>query len=102
MYAIRSYYVQAPFFLGGQDVWVAYPTDTMPHDKKLMALRGNNRHFSRAVVHHELIPGHHLQYFYNSRYQTQRELFDTPFWTEGWALYWEFRLYERGFRNNFV
>lgn len=92
-----EYQLQAPFFLGGQDVWVAYPTDTMPHDKKLMALRGNNRHFSRAVVHHELIPGHHLQYFYNTRYQTQRELFDTPFWTEGWALYWEFRLYERGF-----
>jgi hypothetical protein len=92
-----DYQLQAPFFLGGQDVWVAYPTDTMPHDKKLMALRGNNRHFSRAVVHHELIPGHHLQYFYNSRYQTQRELFDTPFWTEGWALYWEFRLWDRGF-----
>ena len=92
-----EYQLQAPFFLGGQDVWVAYPTDTMPHDKKLMALRGNNRHFSRAVVHHELIPGHHLQYFYNSRYQTQRELFDTPFWTEGWALYWEFRLWDRGF-----
>ena len=92
-----EYQLQAPFFLGGQDVWVAYPTDTMPHDKKLMALRGNNRHFSRAVVHHELIPGHHLQHFYNARYQPQRELFDTPFWGEGWALYWEFRLYERGF-----
>lgn len=92
-----EYQLQAPFFLGGQDVWVAYPTDTMPHEKKLMALRGNNRHFSRAVVHHELIPGHHLQYFYNSRYQTHRELFDTPFWTEGWALYWEFRLWDRGF-----
>ena len=92
-----EYQLTAPFFLGGQDVWVAYPTDTMPHEKKLMALRGNNRHFSRAVVHHELIPGHHLQYFYNTRYQTHRELFDTPFWTEGWALYWEFRLWDRGF-----
>ena len=92
-----EYQLQAPFFLGGQDVWVAYPTDTMPHEKKLMALRGNNRHFSRAVVHHELIPGHHLQYFYNNRYQTHRELFDSPFWTEGWALYWEFRLWDQGF-----
>jgi len=91
--------LQAPFFLGGTDVWVAYPTAGMPHEKKLMALRGNNRHFSRAVVHHELIPGHHLQHFMTARYQTQRELFDTPFWTEGWALYWEFRLYELGFAN---
>ena len=94
-----EYQLQAPFFLGGQDVWVAYPTDTMPHDKKLMALRGNNRHFSRAVVHHELIPGHHLQYFYTTRYQPHRELFDSPFWTEGWALYWEFRLYDMGFAS---
>ena len=92
-----EYQLQAPFFLGGEDVWVAYPADTMPQDKRQMALRGNNRYFSRAVVHHELIPGHHLQFFYNSRYQTQRELFDTPFWTEGWSLYWEMLLYDRGF-----
>jgi hypothetical protein len=89
--------LQAPFFLGGRDVWVAYPHPDMPHEKQLMSLRGNNRHFSRAVVHHELIPGHHLQYFYNQRYQTQRQLFHTPFWTEGWALYWELFLYQRGF-----
>lgn len=89
--------LQAPFFLGGRDVWVAYPHSSMPHDKQLMSLRGNNRHFSRAVVHHELIPGHHLQYFYNLRHQTQRQHFRTPFWTEGWALYWELFLYQRGF-----
>ena len=95
-----EYQLQAPFFLGGQDVWVAYPHDSMPEAKRAMALRGNNRYFSRAVVHHELIPGHHLQYFYNSRYNRQRELFDTPFWTEGWALYWEFLLYEKGFAES--
>lgn len=90
--------LQAPFFLGGTDVWVAYPTDGMPFDKKMNALRGNNRHFSRAVVHHELIPGHHLQHFYNSRYQPHREQLSwTPFWGEGWALYWEFLLWDRGF-----
>lgn len=89
--------LQAPFFLGGRDVWVAYPHSSMPHEKQLMSLRGNNRHFSRAVVHHELIPGHHLQYFYNLRHQTHRQLFRTPFWMEGWALYWELFLYERGF-----
>ncbi len=92
-----EYQLQAPFFLGGEDVWVAYPAESMPQDKKLNALRGNNRYFSRAVVHHELIPGHHLQHFYNQRYQTQRELFSTPFWSEGWSLYWEMQLYDRGF-----
>jgi hypothetical protein len=90
--------LQAPFFLGGRDVWVAYPTSDMPFDKKLNSLRGNNRHFSRAVVHHELIPGHHLQHFYNERYQPHRgQLGWTPFWGEGWALYWEFLLWDRGF-----
>lgn len=92
-----EYQLQAPFFLGGEDVWVAYPHDSMAEEKQAMTLRGNNRYFSRAVVHHELIPGHHLQYFYNTRYNPQRELFDTPFWSEGWALYWEFLLYQQGF-----
>lgn len=92
-----EYQLQAPFFLGGQDVWVAFPTDGMPHDRKLNALRGNNRHFSRAVVHHELIPGHHLQHWYSQRHSTHRARFDSPFWTEGWALYWELRLYDMGF-----
>lgn len=92
-----EYQLQAPFFLGGEDVWVAYPHDSMAEEKRLMTLRGNNQYFSRAVVHHELIPGHHLQYFYNTRYNPQRELFETPFWSEGWALYWEFLLYQKGF-----
>ena len=43
---------------------VSFPTDTMSHDAKLQSLRGNNIHFSRATVHHELIPGHHLQHFW--------------------------------------
>lgn len=87
----------APFFLGGETILVAYPTDTMTHEQKMMSLRGNNPHFARAVTHHELIPGHHLQQFMNRRYRTYRGLFRTPFWMEGWALYWEFILWDRGF-----
>lgn len=87
----------APFFLGGEVLLVAFPTADMPHDEKLMSLRGNNRHFSRAVVHHELIPGHHLQGFMAQRYQEHRAAFRTPFHTEGWALYWEMLLWDEGF-----
>lgn len=87
----------APFFLGGETILVSYPTDTMTHEQKLMSMRGNNPHFARAVTHHELIPGHHLQQFMNRRYRTYRSPFRTPFWTEGWALYWEFILWDRGF-----
>ena len=87
----------APFFLGGEVIRVSFPTDEMTHDEKRMSMRGNNIHFSRAVVHHELIPGHHLQGFMNERYNSHRGLFRTPFWTEGWALYWEMRLWDLGF-----
>ena len=87
----------SPFFLGGDTIQVSYPTDAMNHEQKLMTMRGNNPHFSRAVVHHELIPGHHLQMFMADRYQPQRKLFDSPFFVEGWAVYWEMLLYDRKF-----
>jgi uncharacterized protein (DUF885 family) len=69
----------------------------MQHEQKMMSLRGNNVHFSRATVQHELIPGHHLQGFMMDRYRTYRQLFWTPFWLEGWALYWEMQLWDLGF-----
>ena len=87
----------SPFFLGGEVILVSYPTDGMEHDDKLMSMRGNNPHFSRATVQHELIPGHHLQGFMAARYSSHRDLFSTPFWSEGLAFYWEFRLWDDGF-----
>lgn len=87
----------SPFFLGGQNIIVSYPTNTMAHEQKMMSMRGNNPHFSKATVHHELIPGHHLQGFMTSRYKTYRGLFGTPFWGEGWALYWELLLWDMKF-----
>ena len=86
-----------PFFTGGEVISVSYPTNTMSHEAKLMSMRGNNPHFSRATVQHELIPGHHLQGFMTQRYKPYRGLFSTPFWGEGWALYWELLLWDRGF-----
>jgi hypothetical protein len=85
-----------PFFLGGETIQVSFPTDAMAHIEKLQALRSNNEHFCRATVHHELIPGHWLQQYSQARHRTWREPFDTPFWIEGWALYWEMRLYDLG------
>lgn len=87
----------APFFLGGETILVAYPTSTMTHEQKMMSMRGNNPHFARAVTHHELIPGHHLQQYMTRRHRPYRSTFRTPFWGEGWALYWEFLLWDRGF-----
>ncbi|MFN7998925.1 MAG: DUF885 family protein [Bryobacteraceae bacterium] len=86
-----------PFFLGGEVLQVSYPTDGMTEEQKLMSMRGNNIHFARATVFHEVIPGHFLQLFMADRYRRYRRMFDTPFSVEGWALYWEMVLWDRGF-----
>jgi uncharacterized protein (DUF885 family) len=85
-----------PFFTGGADISISYPTNTMDEGDRLMSMRGNNPHFSRATVHHELIAGHSLQGFMNARNRTYRN-FGTPFSTEGWALYWELLLWDMKF-----
>ena len=87
----------SPFFLGGETILVSYPTDGMSHEQKMMSMRGNNPHFSHATVFHELIPGHELQGFMSQRYRPYRGDFRTPFSVEGWALYWEFLMWDMGF-----
>ncbi len=87
----------SPFFLGGEVIQVSFPTNTMAHEQKMMSMRGNNIYFSRATVHHELIPGHHLQGFMSARNKPYRAIFGTPFWSEGNSLYWELLLWDLGF-----
>ncbi len=89
-----------PFFLGGERIIVSYPTSTMTNEQKLQSMRGNNIHFSRATVFHELIPGHNLQLFMSARYKPYRDLFGSPFLTEGWSLYWEMLLWDMGFQKS--
>lgn len=85
-----------PFFTGGEELSISYPTNDMEEADKLMSMRGNNPHFSRATVHHELFAGHALQEFMTNRYKIYRR-FETPFWIEGWALYWEMLLWDMKF-----
>ena len=87
----------SPFFLGGESILVSYPTNDMTDEEKMMSMRGNNPHFSRATVFHELNPGHHLQGFMTARYNTHRRMFNSPFWNEGMALYWEMFLWDHDF-----
>ncbi|KAI0430534.1 hypothetical protein F5Y09DRAFT_341586 [Xylaria sp. FL1042] len=87
----------SPFFLGGPRLQISYPRVDMAHADKLMTLRGNNRAFSRATAFHEMIPGHRLQLYVGSRSRPYRaRLFGTPFFVEGWALYWEMVFWARG------
>lgn len=87
----------APFFLGGEGIQVSYPIVGMADDLSTMIMKGNGPHLSHATVFHELIPGHGLQGFMNQRYNTHRNIFNTPFYGEGWALYLEMLLWDQGF-----
>ncbi len=90
-----------PFaYYSGQSMGVAFSTSEMDHNTKLQSMRGNNMHFSRNVTPHELIPGHHLQSFIAARKNSHRRMFYTPFYVEGWALYWEFRYFDLGWANS--
>ncbi len=87
-----------PFFTGGEETRVSYPTNNMAHRDKLMSMRGNTPHFNFGTVQHELLPGHHMQGFLTQRFNAHRgHLSWTPFWSEGWAFYWEFRLWDTDF-----
>ena len=85
-----------PFFTGGDEISISYPTNSMEEDDRLMSMRGNNPYLSRATVHHELIAGHNLQAYMDARYRSYRD-FGSGFWTEGWSLYWELLLWDLHF-----
>ena len=89
-----------PFFTGGDRISVSYPTEAMTFEQKMMSMRGNNIHFARATVFHELIPGHELQGFMARRYRAWRRPFDTSFYVEGWALHWEMLLWDMNFARS--
>ncbi|PSR82665.1 hypothetical protein BD289DRAFT_437034 [Coniella lustricola] len=85
-----------PFFLGGPSIIVSYPTGDMAHNDKMMSMRSNGPHLSKATAFHEMIPGHHLQMAAAESANPHRKLFETPFYVEGWAMYWELVFWERG------
>src|SRR5699024_8541273 len=85
-----------PLFLGGPAIIVSYPTAVMEDWLTQMVMRGNIRHLSKATGLHELIPGHRVQLFMGERHRRHRQLFQTPFFVEGWAMYWELVFWERG------
>jgi len=90
-----------PFFTGGGQISVSYPTNTMEYDARIQSMRGNNPGFSHATAHHEMIPGHNLVGFMGARFNDYRANLagGGPFFGEGWPLYWELLLYDLGFNK---
>ena len=90
-----------PFFTGGGQISVSYPTNTMDYDARIQSMRGNNPGFSHATAFHEMIPGHNLVGFMGARFGDYRANLSGggPFFGEGWPLYWELTLYDMGFNK---
>jgi hypothetical protein len=90
-----------PFFTGGSQMSVSFPTDAMEFDARQQSMRGNNRPWSHATAFHEMIPGHNLVNYYGQRYggNYRPSLGGGPFYGEGWAVYWELIMYEKGFHD---
>ena len=90
-----------PFFTGGTEISVSYPTDTMEYDARLQSMRGNNTPFSHATAFHEMIPGHNLVFYTSARSRGYRPALggNSPFYTEGWPVYWELTMYDIGFHD---
>jgi hypothetical protein len=90
-----------PFFTGGSQISVSYPTNTMDYDARIQSMRGNNPGFSHATAFHEMIPGHNLVAYMSARFNGYRASLPGggAFFTEGWPLYWELLLYDMGFHK---
>jgi hypothetical protein len=90
-----------PFFTGGTEISVSYPTDTMDYEARLQSMRGNNTPFSHATAFHEMIPGHNLVFYMTARFRGYRPSLggNSPFYAEGWPLYWEITMYDKGFHD---
>jgi uncharacterized protein (DUF885 family) len=89
-----------PFFTGGSQITVSYPTNTMEYNARLQSMRGNSTPLSHATAFHEMIPGHNFVGYMGSRYSGYRAgISGTSFYGEGWPLYWELTMYELGFHN---
>jgi hypothetical protein len=90
-----------PFFTGGTVMSVSYPTSTMDYEARIQSMRGNNPGFSHATAFHEMIPGHNLVGYMAARFNDYRANLTGggPFFGEGWPLYWEMILYDKGFNK---
>ena len=83
----------SPFFLGGETILVSYPTDS--HDARAEADEHARQQPALLARHRapRADPGPPPARLHG-RSATSRtaRLFDTPFFVEGWALYWEMLL----------
>ncbi len=94
-----AYMEPAPFEKKQQGFfWVTPVNEKLPHKQQEEQLDGHNIHGAVLTALHEAYPGHHLQLVHCNKIKSKvRREFFTSLFAEGWALYCEELMYEKGF-----
>ena len=78
--------------------WVTPINEKLPLRQQEEQLRGHNSYGAVLTALHEAYPGHHLQLVHSNKIKSKiRRQFGTSLFAEGWALYCEELMYEKGF-----
>jgi len=78
--------------------WVTPINTELPEYQQIEQLSGHSKPHITLKAIHEGYPGHHIQLLYANRVRSNaRRAFQTSVFAEGWALYCEELMYERGF-----
>jgi uncharacterized protein (DUF885 family) len=78
--------------------WVTPVNENLPPSQQEEQLQGHNSYGAVLTALHEAYPGHHLQLVHSNRVKSKvRREFGTSLFAEGWALYCEELMYEKGF-----
>lgn len=92
-----AYIPPAPFEAEQRGIFFVTP----PAESDEGALRDHPRYGIPVTALHEAYPGHHLQFTWSNRTQSDpRRVFWTPVFAEGWALYCEELMWEEGFYSD--
>ncbi|MEW9532218.1 DUF885 domain-containing protein [Microbispora sp. NPDC049125] len=78
--------------------FVPYTPDGFTEEQVRQRLRTNSRAQMPSIAVHEAYPGHHWHLSWMAgNPRRARQIFRTPYFTEGWALYVERLMYEQGY-----
>jgi uncharacterized protein (DUF885 family) len=94
-----AYMEPAPFEKRQEGLfWVTPVNEKLTPEQQEEQLRGHNSYGAVLTALHEAYPGHHLQLVHSNKVKSKvRRQFGTNLFAEGWALYCEELMYEKGF-----
>ncbi|WP_113703155.1 DUF885 domain-containing protein [Nonomuraea lactucae] len=97
--AVAHYLAPPPLTSSRTGVFfVPYTPDDFTEEQVRQRLRTNSRAQMPSIAVHEAYPGHHWHLSHMAgNPRTVRQVFRTPYFTEGWALYVEKMLHEQGY-----